>query len=125
MGTIIDRRYEIKKKFPEGNMSTVYLCNDILAESGCIVALKVFNKIINGSISELQNKIFYREVESLERAEHPNVVKIENKGFDKKLNSFYIVLEYISGNNLDQLFDVVINWEFEDFRFSVKGKNKK
>lgn len=114
MGTIIDGRYEIKKKLPEGNMSTVYLCNDILAESGGIVALKVFNKIINGSISELQNKIFYREVESLERAEHPNVVKIENKGFDKKLNSFYIVLEYISGNNLDQLFDVVINWEFED-----------
>lgn len=52
MGTIIDGRYEIKKKLPEGNMSTVYLCNDILAESGGIVALKVFNKIINGSISE-------------------------------------------------------------------------
>lgn len=114
MGTIIDGRYVIKRKLPEGNMSTVYLCNDILSDNGDIVALKVFNKVITGSINELQNKIFYREVESLERTEHSNVVKIINKGYDKKLNSFYIVLEYISGKDLGQLFDVVADWSFED-----------
>ena len=114
MGSIIDGRYQIKRRLPEGNMSTVYLCNDIMSDDNDIVAIKVFNKVINGSISELQNKIFYREVESLERAEHLNVVKIKDKGYDEKLNSFYIVLEYISGKDLGQLFDIVVGWGFEE-----------
>ena len=114
MGTIIDGRYQIKKSLPEGNMSTVFLCNDIMSDDNEIVAVKVFNKVINGANTELQNKIFYREVESLERADHLNIVKIIDKGYDEKLNSFYIVLEYVSGKNLGQLFDVVLGWEFEE-----------
>ena len=103
MGTIIDGRYQIKKSLPDGNMSTVFLCNDIMSDDNEIVAVKVFNKEINGANTELQNKIFYREVESLERADHLNIVKIIDKGYDEKLNSFYIVLEYDSGKNLGQL----------------------
>lgn len=114
MGTIIDGRYQIKKSLPDGNMSTVFLCNDIMSDDNEIVAVKVFNKVINGANTELQNKIFYREVESLERADHLNIVKIIDKGYDEKLNSFYIVLEYVSGKNLGQLFDVVLGWEFEE-----------
>ena len=114
MGTVIDGRYCIKKKLPEGNMSTVYVCGDIMSDENDIVALKVFNKVIKDSVSELQNKIFYREVESLERAEHPNIVKILDKGYDEKLNCYYIVLEYISGKDLDKSYDSVFTWEFTD-----------
>lgn len=114
MGTVIDGRYCIKKKLPEGNMSTVYVCSDIMSDENDIVALKVFNKVIKDSVSELQNKIFYREVESLERAEHPNIVKILDKGYDEKLNCYYIVLEYISGKDLDKSYDSVFTWEFTD-----------
>lgn len=49
MGTIIDGRYQIKKSLPDGNMSTVFLCNDIMSDDNEIVAVKVFNKVINGA----------------------------------------------------------------------------
>lgn len=112
MATYIDGRYKIYKKLQGGNMSTVYLCMDEIKSDVDMVAVKVFNKTINNGKTDLQNKIFYREVESLERVHHENIVKILNKGFDNKLQSYYIVLEYVDGNNIDELFEVICNYEY-------------
>ncbi|MEX0058113.1 AAA domain-containing protein [Clostridium butyricum] len=114
MVTYIYERYKIKRALPPGNMSTVYLCIDINSEETDMVAVKLFDKSIKSSTEELQQKIFYREVETLERIEHENIVRILNKGYDEKLESYFIVLEYVEGKNINELFDCISNYDFNE-----------
>lgn len=98
----INHRYSTIKKIPGGNMTSVYLCEDEkkgLDEDGrCIV--KLYDKVDKND-NELNLKIFYREVESLEHLEHPSIIKILDKGIDDINNSYFIVLEYYQSHNLD------------------------
>lgn len=109
----INERYRIKRALSPGNMSTVYLCIDVNSENLDMVAVKLFNKTItNSNTEELQNKIFYREVETLERIDHFNIVKILDKGYDEKSESYFIVLEYVEGKNINEIFDKLCTYDF-------------
>ncbi len=111
MATYIDDQYRVIREITGGNMSKVYLCED---ENDIRVIVKIFDKHINnyGSNDDLQKKIFNREVESLEKAHHINIVKIIDKGLDEELKKFYIVLEYIEGKNFNQAFEDLCNYDY-------------
>lgn len=99
---VINNRYSTMRKFSEGNMTNVYLCADISKgldeENLCVV--KLFNK--EADDNTIQLKIFNREVESLQNLQHPNIIKIIDKGFDNVNKAYFIVLDYFDGEGLDK-----------------------
>lgn len=88
----------IKEISGESNMSQVFLCID---DSGFEYAIKLFNKFDGDENSrKLQETIFNREVEILQKISHQNIVKYITFGQDNHLQKYYIALEYINGKNL-------------------------
>ena len=107
-------RYRLKKKnIGGGNMSSIFLCEDIEAqnEEDTSVIVKMFNKPSIGD-EDLQRQIFNREVESLDKLNHKNIVRILNKDFDEEFDAFFIVLEYIRGRNFKEAFDDICKYEY-------------
>lgn len=112
--TYIADRYKLKKKdIGGGNMASIHLCVDIDVddETNSSVIVKMFNKPNIGD-EDLQKRVFNREVESLERLNHKNIVKILDRGFDENFNAFFIVLEYIDGQNFKDAFDEISRFSY-------------
>ncbi|MFO0960156.1 MAG: serine/threonine-protein kinase [Isosphaeraceae bacterium] len=65
-------------------------------QSGHQVALKILPKTLAKKSSMLQR--FLREAKSVEALEHPNIVAIYDRGFDK--GRHYLTLEYVDGSDL-------------------------
>lgn len=104
-----DQYRMIKKISREGNMATVYRCKDDFDNE---YAIKLFDKHIgNGDMEDYQQQSFSREVETLKRTQHENVVKIFEHDLDDNLNKFYIVLEYIKGKNFNEAFDDICSYD--------------
>lgn len=103
MATYIADRYRLKKKdIGGGNMASIHLCEDTDVdddEMNSSVIIKMFNKPNVGD-EDLQKQVFNREVEALEKLNHKNVVRILDRGYDEGFKAFFIVLEYIQGENL-------------------------
>ncbi len=95
--TLLSERYRIIRSIGEGGMADVYLAEDMILERQ--VALKV----LRGDLSEDDTFIrrFKREALAATSLNHPNIVQIYDIGEDG--DTYFIVMEYISGNNLKQL----------------------
>ena len=108
--TYIDDEYRIRRPLSnDGNMATIYLCTDD-EDNEC--AIKLFDKLHGDEESQnLQETIFYREVETLQRVSHPNIVKYISSGEDDRLKKFYIALEYINGKNLKDALSLVDSYD--------------
>lgn len=108
--TYIDDEYRIRRPLSnDGNMATVYLCTDD-EDKEC--AIKLFDKFPGDEDSQhLQETVFYREVETLQRVSHPNIVKYLSSGEDDRLEKFYIALEYINGKNLKEALPLVATYD--------------
>lgn len=100
MNWISEHRYRVIKPLSGGNMSKVYLGIDYGSKDEKEVVIKSYPL---GENRDFQKNLFYREVENLERLNHKNIVKIENKGIDEKNNLNFIVLEYLRGQSLDKI----------------------
>lgn len=104
-----DQYRMIEKISREGNMATVYRCKDDFDNE---YAIKLFDKHIgNDDMEDYQQRSFSREVETLKRAQHENIVKIFEHDLDDNLNKFYIVLEYIKGRNFNEAFDDICSYD--------------
>lgn len=101
MAEFIGDEYRIRKCLSNNSkMSTVYKCTN---DEGELFAVKIFDKFPGDEESQkLQEFIFDREVEALKKVQHPNVVRFVECDSDEDLKKFYIVLEYIDGNNLKE-----------------------
>lgn len=99
---MINTRYEIIKKLGEGR-STVYLCNDIEATDE-----KYAIKILPSDADNYEKEFFINEYFTLQRLEHPNIIKAYELGAVFKTDgeegietgSTFIVLEYFEGEEL-------------------------
>ena len=115
MATIIADRYRLKrKKNSDGNMASILLCEDMDVDSDerdRLVIIKLFNKPNSGD-EDLQKQVFNREVESLDKLNHKNIVRILDRGFDEGSQAFFIVLEYIQGQNFKEAFEEICKYEY-------------
>lgn len=113
--TLIDDRYWLKKKdIGGGNMSSIHLCADMDYENdddNNLVIIKMFDKPTVGD-EDLQKQVFNREVESLEKVSHKNVVRILDKGYDKEFNAYYIALEYIKGKTFKETYEDICRYNY-------------
>jgi serine/threonine-protein kinase len=90
-------RYRIDKMIGRGGMATVYRAID--APKQRIVAVKVLKKRFSSSLKALAR--FDREFLALESLNHPNIVRVLDKGVEEGVN--YFVLEYVNGASLSRL----------------------
>ncbi len=89
--------YRIEKRIGRGGMATVYRAFDETKQR--VVALKVLKKKFSSSLKALAR--FDREFLALESLEHPNIVRVLDKGVEGGLN--YFVMEYVDGASLSRL----------------------
>ncbi|MFQ5653372.1 MAG: serine/threonine-protein kinase PknK [Planctomycetota bacterium] len=94
-GDSINHRYQIVRSLGAGAMGTVYLVED-LVKYHRRVALKVL-KAENLDDSEVWSK---GEYEALTRLRHPNLARVFDFGRILDSDDFYIVSEFIRGQNL-------------------------
>lgn len=115
MATYIADRYRIKNRdFAGGNMASIYLCEDTDIdddERDSSVIIKMFNKPSIGD-EDLQKQVFNREVESLDKLNHKNVVRILDRGYDEEFKAFFIVLEYIKGQTFNEIYEDICRYDY-------------
>ena len=99
---MINTRYEIIKKLGEGR-SAVYLCNDIEYPNKQFAI-----KILPPGVDETERTIFLKEFFTLQRLEHPNIIKAyeyrtvfktDGEG-EIQIGSTFIILEFFEGEEL-------------------------
>jgi formylglycine-generating enzyme required for sulfatase activity/tRNA A-37 threonylcarbamoyl transferase component Bud32 len=100
-GQILNNRYRIEEMLGQGGMATVYLGYDTLLERQ--VAVKLIRKEAFGlDVLEGVLKRFEREVKTLARLSHTNIINIHDYGDYQ--SSPYLVMEYLPGGTLkDQM----------------------
>lgn len=90
----LDNRYTILERVGGGGMADVYRAHDKLLDRS--VAVKVLRSQFTDD-DEFVTR-FRREAQAAARLSHPNIVNIYDVGRDD--DSYYIVMEYISGETL-------------------------
>ena len=90
-------KHVIEKKIGQGGMGIVYKCFD--SEAKRPTAVKVLPQQLASDPTFLQR--FKREVITLQRLDHPNIVKIYDQGMAD--GAYYYAMEYIDGISLDEL----------------------
>ena len=93
-GQIIDEKYEVRKILPLGAAGQVYCVYDDVFDRMC--ALKIFNN------SALSIESFKNEARSLLKIDHPNIVKVYGWGILKQSRRFYLMSEFVEGNELTE-----------------------
>jgi serine/threonine-protein kinase len=95
---IVAKRYHCIKQIGAGGMGLVYLAEDRSLNRSVVL------KILNPSHKDDKDTSrFLREAKILSQLNHPHIVTIHDFGIWKK--NMYIVLEYLQGDNLQQLIE--------------------
>lgn len=98
INTIIDKKYLILDKISDSGQ--VYIAQDIKNRQA--VALKLLDLSDSGpKENEEIKELFKRESEALSQLNHENIIKYNDSGLDEEGNWFYIITEYILGENLE------------------------
>ncbi|MFT7639476.1 MAG: hypothetical protein ACI9G1_001212, partial [Pirellulaceae bacterium] len=94
-------QYKLKKLLGRGGMGEVHLAEHVLLKRPC--ALKLIRPEMAGDPNTLSR--FEREVKSTAKLTHWNTVEIYDYGRAED-GTFYYVMEYLPGMNLDQLIEM-------------------
>jgi tRNA A-37 threonylcarbamoyl transferase component Bud32 len=85
--------YDIEREIGQGAFATVYLARDLKHERK--VAVKVLKADPASEVGELR---FIREIRTLARLQHPNILPLHDSGHVEAL--VYYVMPYVSGDTL-------------------------
>ncbi|RJP17498.1 MAG: hypothetical protein C4520_16150 [Candidatus Abyssobacteria bacterium SURF_5] len=89
--------YKVDRMIGRGGMAVVYRAMDTSKQR--VVALKILKRRFSSSSKALAR--FDREFLALESLDHPNIVRVLDKGEESGIN--YFVMEYIDGASLSRL----------------------
>ena len=92
-------KWVIFKELGRGGMGRVYLAQEEL--TGRQAALKVLAPELAQEIGFLHR--FQREIETLSKLEHPNIVRFFESGYED--GHYFYAMEYVEGANLDQILE--------------------
>jgi serine/threonine protein kinase len=105
----VRQRYQIKKKLGEGGMAVVYKAFDTNLERDVAIKIIKGEKVANSEVDQMIKR-FEREVKTLAKLTHPNIVHIHDYG--RYQNKPYLIMEYLPGGTLeDRIEEGQINFE--------------
>jgi serine/threonine-protein kinase len=96
-GSVVADRYKLLERVGAGGTATVYRAQDLAVPRE--VALKVLHEAL--SEDEVATERFRREARSLERLQHPNIVRTFDHGVSRGMH--YIAMEHVPGSSLKSL----------------------
>ncbi len=89
-------KWVIFKELGRGGMGHVYLAQEEIG--GRQAALKILAAELAQDVGFLQR--FQREIETLSKLDHPNIVRFYEAGFENNL--YFYAMEYVEGQSLDE-----------------------
>jgi serine/threonine protein kinase len=89
-------RYRVRREIARGGMGAVYEVSH--PKFGDMLALKVL--LSKGRTNERQQRRFSREIETIQRLDHPNIIQIVDAGECDGIA--YLTMEYIEGKAMDE-----------------------
>lgn len=99
-GTILRERYRIVGLIGAGGMGAVYLADDDRLD-GRRCAVK--EQRLDAALSQNARDQFHQEASILARLDHPGLPKVSDYFFDDATHRDYLVMDYVAGQNLEQL----------------------
>ena len=93
-------KWVIFKELGRGGMGHVYLAQEEIG--GRQAALKVLAADLAQDVGFLQR--FQREIETLSKLDHPNIVRFYEAGYENHL--YFYAMEYVEGQSLDEAMQV-------------------
>jgi serine/threonine protein kinase len=96
---LVGGRYALLRQVGTGQMSTVWVAEDRRRQRQR-VALKLLD---TSHPDAIRHEIFRRETQSLERLNHPNIVRIWDHGWDSHRNCYFIALEYLGRTLVEEI----------------------
>ena len=98
-GTLINDRYLVEELLGEGGMGSVYKVKDFVENR--ISALKLIKEKIfsNKAIDRFKN-----EFKLVINLDHRNIIEVYDFDVYKKIDTYFITMEYIEGENLNRSF---------------------
>jgi serine/threonine protein kinase len=107
LGRIVDKRYRVAARIGTGGMGVVYRVEHL--HLGKTAAMKVLSPEIAARPEMLRR--FRLEAQSVSKLNHPNIVQTFD--FGQCDGAFYLVMEYIKGDDLAALLRRDGPWSFE------------
>lgn len=101
-------KWVIFKELGRGGMGRVYLAQEEL--TGKQAALKVLAAELAQEIGFRQR--FQREIETLSKLDHPNIVRFFESGYENGL--YFYAMEYVEGLSLEQLLEQQSRFPWKD-----------
>ena len=100
-GSIIGNRYQIIQKLGREEIRKTYLAKDLQATGDARCAVEQLSPVCNETNWQLIKQHLIKEVEVLKRlGDHPQIPQFYN--YFSEDRQFYLVREYIDGDNLEQ-----------------------
>lgn len=96
IGTILKHRYEVIEKIGEGNLFTVYRCEDKIDNRQVAVKILLPQYAANRMFAE---RILV-EAQAMVGFEHPGVVEVYDSGEEN--GNYYVIVEYVRGVDLKE-----------------------
>lgn len=113
-GAILQNRYEIMRILGLGGMGSVYLARDLnFAKVERLCAIKeMISTTPDPAVRKMALSNFEREANTLASINHPAIVKIYD--YFSEGNRSYLVMEYVEGQNLEQVINDLDTHTFLD-----------
>ena len=107
VGQVIDNRYEIARILGQGGFGRSYLAIDRQKSRKTCVLKEFAPNIVKPQELEKAKELFEREANVLKKIQHPQIPRF-HASFQAKIGTkdfFFLVQDYIEGDNYDQLFE--------------------
>ena len=90
-------QYRLMDKIGSGSMGTIYKAHNIVNKSK-LTAVKILRDELFSD--EVNRKRFHREAAIIDKLEHPNIIKIYERGETKQ--ALFLAMEFLAGKTLEQ-----------------------
>lgn len=105
-------RYRILRELGRGGMGIVYLSEDIHFKGQRVVAIKILPQYLCQSPETLES--FKREFLTASKLVHQNICAMYEFGEDTKLETYFLVIEYLEGETLADALNKRKRYGFKD-----------
>jgi serine/threonine protein kinase len=112
VGTLLDGRYQVKRRLGQGGFGVVYLATDEKMMSRRVVVKVLWGDKVS---NEWSLKKFRQEMEAMARIDHPSIIGVLDTGQSPD-GKPYLVMQYVDGDSL-RMF---INTQGLDFARTAK-----